>query len=842
MVVGGLFLSIKITEISPHLTDASARTPFFTALTTPMTNSPAPTADVGMGSDSKVEDGMSVEENHVLPFPSSLNPLFSQSAPFKRIILVILDSFRFDFVLHNPATSFVENHLSGNEISQANEEVMNGFPIFHELLKKSPENSILFKVIADTPTLTFHRIKSLMTGSPAAFFDIGKIFTGDQQSGDNLLLQLQRHDHSSAIGGDDVWSQLFKNFVTYSRPYKGLDLHDFHTVDSGVYAFFEEFLDRSDWSFLVGHLLGIDKMSHSIGIQGAPFQKKLIEYHSFVSSLIQRFQTESQWNDTLLLVMGDHGQTNKGDHGGRSCEETNTFLFAYSPSPFGFSLLNLWDSIWESDQEAMDECTEAAYLNTISQPLLQEFTFRTLRQMDMTSTLAILLGLPLPYQNVGKLVYPLLPERWIQEMSECVKDLLLPWETTPPLSNPVEEEGNLHTSIKGNLTLSPSLSPRETSTVSTSTTSISLLYALAEIHYHTVAQVRQFLQAYATLRRQQPLEETSSIQNRLLELETNFTRMAMHFQVYRQTRQPHISSWEEGRPPSSLNEHIEGFPLKEAFLSYTKACRWFLVEILKESGCLLTFLLLILKETVATCRYTLHVRRSATTSRNTALDEGEAKVEGMPPMTKEGGMFPMTKEGGMPPMTKEGGMPPMTKEGGMPPMTKEGGMPPMTKEGGMPPTMTKDRKLNAAGGVASRGEITFGETQPLQTFWMTADRRVEGIPNEVNFSMEISSGKGGNAVARFAYGNAPRLHVICADASSSPTGKISRPEPPLSPKHVIIVGLNHLGVLLSVIFLRDSAVLWTVLAPRFLVDTVGLYILFGTVAAFLGVLCLLQRR
>ena len=35
-------------------------------------------------------------------------------------------------------------------------------------------------------------------------------------------------------------------------------------------------------------------------------------------------------NDTVLLVMGDHGMTNTGDHGGDSADEVMAGLFAYS--------------------------------------------------------------------------------------------------------------------------------------------------------------------------------------------------------------------------------------------------------------------------------------------------------------------------------------------------------------------------------------------------------------------------------------------------------------------------------------------------------------------------------
>lgn len=38
-------------------------------------------------------------------------------------------------------------------------------------------------------------------------------------------------------------------------------------------------------------------------------------------------------NDTLLVVLGDHGMTDNGDHGGESQKETDAAIFLYSPSP-----------------------------------------------------------------------------------------------------------------------------------------------------------------------------------------------------------------------------------------------------------------------------------------------------------------------------------------------------------------------------------------------------------------------------------------------------------------------------------------------------------------------------
>ena len=38
-------------------------------------------------------------------------------------------------------------------------------------------------------------------------------------------------------------------------------------------------------------------------------------------------------DDTVLFVMGDHGMTRTGDHGGDSDDEVDAALFVYSPKP-----------------------------------------------------------------------------------------------------------------------------------------------------------------------------------------------------------------------------------------------------------------------------------------------------------------------------------------------------------------------------------------------------------------------------------------------------------------------------------------------------------------------------
>uniref|UniRef100_A0A9L0SL68 Phosphatidylinositol glycan anchor biosynthesis class O n=1 Tax=Equus caballus TaxID=9796 RepID=A0A9L0SL68_HORSE len=83
-------------------------------------------------------------------------------------------------------------------------------------------------------------------------------------------------------------------------------------------------------------------------------------------------------NDTLLVVIGDHGMTMSGDHGGDSELEISAALFLYSPAA-------LFPSAPPEEPEVIP-------------------------QISLVPTLALLLGLPIPFGNIGEVIAELFSE------------------------------------------------------------------------------------------------------------------------------------------------------------------------------------------------------------------------------------------------------------------------------------------------------------------------------------------------------------------------------------------------------------------------------------------------
>ncbi|CAL1261950.1 unnamed protein product [Larinioides sclopetarius] len=84
-------------------------------------------------------------------------------------------------------------------------------------------------------------------------------------------------------------------------------------------------MEKNDSDVIIAHFLGVDHCGHRYGPKHPEMTRKLQQMNSVIQNV-----TEKLKNDTVLLVLGDHGMTESGDHGGDSTQEISTALFFYS--------------------------------------------------------------------------------------------------------------------------------------------------------------------------------------------------------------------------------------------------------------------------------------------------------------------------------------------------------------------------------------------------------------------------------------------------------------------------------------------------------------------------------
>jgi phosphatidylinositol glycan class O len=102
--------------------------------------------------------------------------------------------------------------------------------------------------------------------------------------------------------------------------------------------------------------------------------------------------------------MGDHGQTLSGDHGGGSVEEVETALFAVNLGAASLELgsRSLLKLALEEEVNA-DETLSDDFLKThITEMTTERFEqLEVFEQIDFAASLAAMLGLSIPFENVG---------------------------------------------------------------------------------------------------------------------------------------------------------------------------------------------------------------------------------------------------------------------------------------------------------------------------------------------------------------------------------------------------------------------------------------------------------
>ena len=183
---------------------------------------------------------------------------------FKRAVIIVIDALRYDFATFNSSVK------TASELPYQNK-----LKVIRELLRKKPDQSRLYKFVADPPTTTLQRLKGLMTGSLPTFVDAGANFASSEINEDNLIHQLIRANKSITFMGDDTWMGLFPNCFKKAYAYPSLNVKDLHTNDNGVIYHLVPELKLKDWDVLIAHFLGVDHCGHRYGPNHPAMAEKL---------------------------------------------------------------------------------------------------------------------------------------------------------------------------------------------------------------------------------------------------------------------------------------------------------------------------------------------------------------------------------------------------------------------------------------------------------------------------------------------------------------------------------------------------------------------------------------
>jgi phosphatidylinositol glycan class O len=296
-------------------------------------------------------------------------------ATHSKAVILVIDALRTDFIsphYPNPKSSHHHGILT----------------LPAELSKSRPDHSIIFNAYADPPTSSMQRLKALVTGSLPTFIDVGSNFASPAIDEDSIISQLVAHNKSVWFMGDDTWTSLFPDSFDQLYPYDSFNVEDLHTVDNGVVEHIFPSLhpdNSSKWDVLIGHFLGVDHVGHRVGPHRDVMQKKLHQMDGVLRDVVDKLD-----DDTLLVVLGDHGMDQKGNHGGDSALETSAGMWIYSKGK------PLTTTLRSDPALAAARRTSTFPGSTTSN--------RHIDQIDITPTIAMMLGIPIPFNNLGSII------------------------------------------------------------------------------------------------------------------------------------------------------------------------------------------------------------------------------------------------------------------------------------------------------------------------------------------------------------------------------------------------------------------------------------------------------
>ncbi|KAI1409555.1 alkaline phosphatase-like protein [Hypoxylon sp. FL1857] len=290
-------------------------------------------------------------------------------APFDRLIFMVVDALRSDFV-----------YTDGS-----------GFEFTQGLI--SDGAAIPFTAHATSPTITMPRIKAITTGSTPSFLDAILNFDEADTSStlaaqDTWLAQMKAKNTGKLVMyGDDTWLKLFPGVFDRADGTSSFFVSDFTEVDNNVTRHVPDELRNDDWNTMVLHYLGLDHIGHKTGPRGPNMIPKQREMDGIVRMIYEAMETQPHLESTLLVFCGDHGMNDAGNHGASSPGETSPALVFVSPKLRSVSKPVKVPADWIEDFQ---------YYNVVE-------------QSDLAPTLAALLGFPVPKNSLGSFILDFLP-------------------------------------------------------------------------------------------------------------------------------------------------------------------------------------------------------------------------------------------------------------------------------------------------------------------------------------------------------------------------------------------------------------------------------------------------
>jgi ethanolaminephosphotransferase len=231
------------------------------------------------------------------------------------------------------------------------------------------------------------RIKAIISGTLPSFMDYILNLSAYKFNGENIVENAFKANKKTVFYGDDTWIQVLPQQVFHrSNGTSSFFATDYIEVDTNVtYNIHKELKQLHDWDIMIAHYLGVDHIGHSHGGHNSHLMpQKLLEMDNVIKNIYETVSKNGGSEPYLIVITGDHGMTDVGNHGGNTLEETETAL--------------IFLSTHKTKTNSFDERRAERIL-----------------QIDIASTLSSMMGLPLPNKSRGRIILSVLDAFYMEK-------------------------------------------------------------------------------------------------------------------------------------------------------------------------------------------------------------------------------------------------------------------------------------------------------------------------------------------------------------------------------------------------------------------------------------------
>lgn len=299
------------------------------------------------------------------------------SAPkFNKLVYVVVDALRFDGMVPVKKEGLYYNKLT----------------IMHDKRVKKQA----FLSISGIPTATKPRIVSLLTGKPTVILQNLSSFFNSYVKDDNIFNKIAGRQFS--FSGDECWTSNFSQIGDKANVFCTFKKYNLVNEENGVFKLLMPKIPRESGTgddFVFAHFISIDSYGHQYSIFHPKIEKSIERIDNYLWTIYNQMS-----DDTLLVVLSDHGALDNGAHGGCSEPELASSCAFISKKELEITAGANHDEYekFVSFFYNIKQCNKPDDWLQTCEP------YNVIYQYDILPTICYLTGLPIPSSNSGNII------------------------------------------------------------------------------------------------------------------------------------------------------------------------------------------------------------------------------------------------------------------------------------------------------------------------------------------------------------------------------------------------------------------------------------------------------